>query len=99
MAPSRSRASELGGCITGGDTMNFGKIAIAFGVGLLSLGAAHAAPLNQKVDLEHVQIIWTVGHGDFSKVMGQFRQINKADFVFDREDVSKSSVKVEVEAA
>ena len=79
--------------------MNFGKIAIAFGVGLLSLGAAHAAPLNQKVDLEHVQIIWTVGHGDFSKVMGQFRQINKADFVFDREDVSKSSVKVEVEAA
>ena len=30
---------------------------------------------------------------------GQFRQINKVEFVFDRSDVSKSSVKVEIEAA
>jgi len=72
----------------------------AAGFALMLLpGGMSAAPLNQKVDLEHLQIIWSVGHGDFSKVMGQFRQINKAELVFDREDVSKSSVKVEIEAA
>jgi polyisoprenoid-binding protein YceI len=74
-------------------------LGFALGLALAPAGVARAAPVNQKVDLSHVAIIWSIGHGDFTKVMGQFRQINSADFVFDREDVSKSSVKVDVEAA
>src|SRR5262245_10075850 len=103
MVQSQSPSTRTRLPFMGGEhIMTFGKLsavaAIGFGLMLLPVGS-RAAPVNQKVDLDHVQIIWTVGHGDFSKVMGQFRQINKIDFVFDRQDVSKSSVKVEVEAA
>ena len=61
--------------------------------------AAQSQPLKQDVDLDHVSVHWSVSHGGFTKVTGQFRQINKVEFVFDRSDVSKSSVKVEIEAA
>jgi polyisoprenoid-binding protein YceI len=61
--------------------------------------AAQAAPREQKVDLEHLSVHFMIGHGGFSKVIGQFRQINKASLSFDRDDVSKSKVAVEIESA
>ena len=61
--------------------------------------AAQAEPRKQDVDLDHTTIFWTVSHGGFTKVNYQFRKINKVDFMFDPSDVSKSSVKVDIEAA
>jgi len=66
---------------------------------LLPSTGAQAEPRKQEVDLDHTTIFWTVSHGGFTKVMYQFRKINKVDFAFDPSDVSKSSVKVEIEAA
>jgi polyisoprenoid-binding protein YceI len=66
---------------------------------LLPSTGAQAEPHKQEVDLDHTTIFWTVSHGGFTKVMYQFRKINKIDFTFDPSDVSKSSVKVEIEAA
>jgi polyisoprenoid-binding protein YceI len=72
----------------------------ALGLSLL-LPAATAQAQTQKadVDLEHVSVFWTLWHGGFSQVTGQFRQINKVDMVFDRKDVANSKVNVEIEAA
>jgi polyisoprenoid-binding protein YceI len=66
---------------------------------LLSPSGAQSEPRKQEVDLDHTTIFWTVSHGGFTKVMYQFRKINKVDFTFDPSDVSKSSVKIEIEAA
>ena len=66
---------------------------------LLPSTGAQAETRKQEVDLDHTTIFWTVSHGGFTKVMYQFRKINKVDFAFDPSDVSKSSVKVEIEAA
>lgn len=66
---------------------------------LLSSVDARGEPRKQEVDPDHTTIFWTVSHGGFTKVMYQFRKINKIDFAFDPSDVSKSSVKVEIEAA
>lgn len=60
---------------------------------------ARAEPRKQPVDLDHTTVFWTVSHGGFTRVMYQFRKINSVDFAFDPGDVSKSSVKVEIEAA
>lgn len=87
--------------------MTFGKLravamtavfGMTLGLALMPAGAVRAAPMNQKVDLEHIAVFFQISHGGFAKVMGLFRQVNKIDFVFDREDVSKSNVKVEIEA-
>jgi polyisoprenoid-binding protein YceI len=74
-------------------------LAAALGLILLPLAAGQAEPRKQEVDLDHVSIYWSVWHGGFSKVTGQFRKINKVDFTFDRDDASKSAVAVEIEAA
>jgi polyisoprenoid-binding protein YceI len=66
---------------------------------LLPSTDARGEPRKQEIDLDHTTIFWTVSHGGFTKVMYQFRKINKVDFAFDPSDVSKSSVKVEIEAA
>jgi polyisoprenoid-binding protein YceI len=80
--------------------MIFRNVTVAFLATILCLAtAAQAQPRKQDVDLDHVSVHWSVSHGGFSKVTGQFRQINKVEFMFDRGDVSKSSVKVEIEAA
>jgi polyisoprenoid-binding protein YceI len=73
-------------------------MAVTLGLATLSAGA-RGEPRKQEVDLDHLSIFWMVSHGGFTKVTGQFRQINKAEFAFDPSDVSKSSVKVEIEAA
>lgn len=82
---------------------NVRSLSAAFVIGTAmiagSVGTAQAEPMKQKIDLEHTQIHWTIGHGGFSKVMGQFREIESVDFTFDRDDVSKSKVKVVINAA
>jgi polyisoprenoid-binding protein YceI len=74
-------------------------LAAVLGLTVLPLAAAQAEPRKETADIDHVSVYWSISHGGFSKVTGQFRQINKVDFVFDRDDVSKSAVTVEVEAA
>jgi len=75
-------------------------VAASLGVALLlPPGVAQAQPQQVEVDLEHVAVTWSVWHGGFSLVMGQFRQINKAEMTFDRKDPSNSKVSVEIEAA
>jgi polyisoprenoid-binding protein YceI len=76
-----------------------GTLAAVLGLTLLPLAAGQAEPRKQDADLDHVSIYWSISHGGFSKVTGQFRKINKVDFTFDRDDVSKSAVTVDVEAA
>lgn len=66
---------------------------------LLPAMPAHAQTQKADVDLEHVSVYWSLWHGGFSQVTGQFRQINKVDMVFDRKDVTNSKVNVEIEAA
>lgn len=66
---------------------------------LLPASSAQAQTPKADVDLEHVSVHWSVSHGGFSLVTGQFRQINKVDLVFDRKDVTNSKVNVEIEAA
>jgi polyisoprenoid-binding protein YceI len=72
-------------------------LAAAFGLALLM--PAQAQQTKADVDLEHVAVQWSVWHGGFSQVMGQFRQINKVDMTFDRKDPINSKVSVEIEAA
>jgi polyisoprenoid-binding protein YceI len=75
-------------------------LAASLGVALLWPSAAALAQAQKvDVDLEHVAVTWSISHGGFSLVMGQFRQINKAEMVLDRKDVSNSKVNVEIEAA
>lgn len=66
---------------------------------LLPAAAVQAQTQKADVDLEHVSVFWSLWHGGFSQVTGQFRQINKVDMVFDRKDVTNSKVSVEIEAA
>jgi len=80
----------------------YGGTLLGASVGLmLLLPSAPALAQAQKVnvDLEHVAVTWSISHGGFSSVMGQFRQINKAEMTFDRKDPSNSKVSVEIEAA
>ena len=75
-------------------------VAAALALGLLLPAApAQAQPQKVDVDLEHVAVTWTISHGGFSSVMGQFRQINKAEMTLDRKDPANSKVSVEIEAA
>jgi polyisoprenoid-binding protein YceI len=71
----------------------------ALGVMLLPWAVTRAEPRKGDPDLDHISVYWSVSHQGFSKVTGQFRQISKAEFVFDPEDVSRSAVTVEIEAA
>jgi polyisoprenoid-binding protein YceI len=66
---------------------------------LVPAGSAQAQAQKVDVDLEHAAVTWTISHGGFTSVMGQFRQINKAEMTFDRKDPSNSKVSVEIEAA
>jgi polyisoprenoid-binding protein YceI len=75
-------------------------MAAMLGLGLLLPAAtAQAQPQKVDVDLEHVAVTWSISHGGFTSVMGQFRQINKAEMTLDRKDPANSKVSVEIEAA
>lgn len=65
----------------------------------LLLPQAPASAQKADVDMEHVSVHWSLWHGGFTQVTGQFRQINKVDMVFDRKDPTNSKVNVEIEAA
>lgn len=81
-------------------TLLAASLAASLGLALLvPAGSAQAQPQKVEVDLEHVAVTWTIWHGGFSKVMGQFRQINKAEMTFDPKDPTSSKISVEIEAA
>jgi polyisoprenoid-binding protein YceI len=65
----------------------------------LPAGFAAAEPRELDVDLTHTSVHWFIGHGGFSKVIGQFRQIDEVTVVFDPEDVSNSKVTATIDAA
>lgn len=67
----------------------------------LALGAptATAEPVKEKVDMSHTAVLFNIWHGGFTPVTYQFRTVETVELVFDREDVSKSSVKAVVETA
>lgn len=73
-------------------------LVLAAAVGWAPL-VAQAEPREQKVDLSHTSITFLISHGDFTRVPYQFRKVDKVDFTFDPEDVSKSKVSVSIEAA
>ena len=64
---------------------SFDSALLAASLGLAMLLSAEPARAQKAdVDLEHVSVHWSVMHGGFSSVTGQFRQINKVDMNFDR---------------
>lgn len=70
---------------------------------LLALGfAVLANPVlaadNYKLDPAHTWVNFSVNHGGWSSAAGQFRTVS-GDIVFDRDDVTKSSVKIEITAS
>jgi polyisoprenoid-binding protein YceI len=65
---------------------------------LLSTGA-QAQMDKPKVDLTHTSVHFTVGHGGFSRVMFEFRQIDSVDFKFDPDNVANSHIKMVINAA
>ncbi|MFN3643528.1 MAG: YceI family protein [Gemmobacter sp.] len=60
---------------------------------------AQAEPRALEVDLEHTSVHWSIGHGGFSQIVGQFRQINGVTVTFDPDNVANSSVSAVIEAA
>ena len=75
--------------------------ALALSVGVLGVAtpnAVHSAAMEQKVDLGHTSVHFMIWHGGFSRVIGQFRSID-VELTFDKDDVSNSKVKAEIDAA
>jgi len=74
--------------------------ALALGTALLlTIAPAQAEPRQLEVDLSHTSVHWMIGHGGFTKVIGQFREINSLEILFDPDEVANSSVKASIEAA
>ena len=77
-----------------------GLAALALGTAMaMAATAANAEPRKLDVDLNHSAVYWMIGHGGFSKVIGQFRKINSVEVTFDPENVSNSKVIASIEAA
>ena len=53
---------------------------------------------NYKIDTQHVWVNFAVNHAGWASAMGKFGKVS-GDIAFDKDDVTKSSVKVEIEAA
>lgn len=60
-------------------------------------GAAFAAD-NYKIDPTHTWVNFTVNHGGWSAASGQFRTVS-GSILFDEDEVTKSSVQVEIDAS
>lgn len=76
----------------------FGALVLAAGL-VLAAPAAQAEPRALEVDLTHTSVHFLIGHGGFSKVIGQFRSITAAAVSFDPENVANSSVSATIDAA
>lgn len=73
---------------------------LMFGAALLGAAAALApaqAADTFAIDPDHTNIIFAVGHFGYSRVIGQFQEF-EGSFVFDQDDVTRSSVEVTVMA-
>lgn len=84
--------------VTGGIGRGVAAFALAAALSF-NAGVAQAEPVEMNVDLGHTSVHFLIEHGGVSKVIGQFRQINEATLVFDREDVTNSRVSAEIDAA
>ena len=70
-------------------------IAIAFGV---LTGTASAEQERYVFDKDHTNILFFVSHLGFSMMMGKFHEYD-GEFIFDREDPTRSSVEVTIATA
>ncbi len=74
-------------------------IAIVAGAATLIGGSSGArAADNFILDVDHTNVLFFVNHLGFTTMEGEFDDV-QGRFVFDQEDVSKSSVKVTIQAA
>lgn len=71
-------------------------VAIAAAAILGSIG--NAAADNYVLDVDHTNVLFFVNHLGFSTMEGEFDDV-QGSFVFDKDDLSKSSVKVTIQAA
>lgn len=67
-------------------------------IGALALSTSAFAADSYKIDPVHTWVNFTVNHGGWAAASGQFRTVS-GDVVFDQDDVTKSSVKVEIAAS
>ncbi|PCJ83532.1 MAG: polyisoprenoid-binding protein [Hyphomicrobiales bacterium] len=67
-------------------------------VAALALPHTAIAADNYDIDASHAWLNFTVSHAGWSTAQGQFRALS-GDIVFDQDDLSKSSVRVEISAA
>lgn len=72
------------------------KLLLAFGA-LAFANSAFAADSYQ-IDPNHTWVNFSVSHGGWAAASGQFRTVS-GEVVFDQDDVTKSSVKVEIMAS
>ncbi len=70
--------------------------ALAAGVFLATPAASFAAD-TYKIDKDHAWVNFAINHAGWSTAMGKFRAVS-GDIVFDKADVAKSSVKVEIDS-
>lgn len=77
------------------------KAAILTGLATVILMAnsmpGHTAD-NYKIDPEHAWVNFAVNHAGWSSALGKFGKLT-GEIIFDKDDVTKSSVKVEIDAA
>jgi len=62
---------------------------------LLAVGSAHAEPSQYTADKWHTRIFFTVDHMGLSSFRGRFAKYD-IDFMFDEDDMSKSSVEATI---
>jgi len=76
-------------------------LAVAFAMGLAALAVTGQARAEMKptVDRGHTSIHFRVTHGGFTPTIYQFRQIDKVEFTFNPDDVTKSKVAFVIDAA
>jgi polyisoprenoid-binding protein YceI len=77
------------------------KIAYALVIvatGVLGLASAATAADKYVMDADHTNVLFFVNHLGFSTVIGRFGDV-QGSFVFDQEDVSKSSIAVTIKTA
>ncbi len=77
--------------------MKFGLLSALATGALLATAASAFAAETYKIDKDHAWVNFAVNHAGWSTAMGKFRGV-AGDIVFDQADVTRSSVKVEIDA-
>lgn len=81
-------------------TARRGTLALAMGAAVaFAAASSNAEPRELDVDMSHTAVFFMIEHGGFTTVIGEFRQIDDVQVVFDPDDVSNSKVSASVLAA